>query len=198
MSDEPIRAFPCAWPAGWPKQGGYKSTAFRSRGQPVTVYDGVQRVLYELSRLGVAKDDVVISTNIPTRLDGLPRSDRGAAGGPEVAVYWVGAGGKRQVMAIDLYASTAGNLAAVAATLEAMRAIERHGGAQIMERAFTGFTALPAPDSWREILLEPKDLAEARRTYRQLASSLHPDKGGSEHAMARLNAAWAKAQEELA
>ena len=38
-------------------------------------------------------------------------------------------------MAIDAYTRTADNLAAVAATLEAMRAIERHGGAQILERA---------------------------------------------------------------
>ena len=46
------------------------------------------------------------------------------------------------------------SLAAIAATLDAMRAIERHGGARVLERAFTGFTAVPAPDArkhWREV-----------------------------------------------
>jgi len=47
-------------------------------------------------------------------------------------------------MAIDIYDTVAGNLAAVAATLDAMRAIERHGGAQILKRAFQGFKALPS------------------------------------------------------
>jgi len=197
MSD-PIRAHPCQWPTGWAKTDPFhrKSGTFRTRGNPVTVYDGVQRVLTELARLGVDREDVVISTNVPTRLDGLPRSDR-TASSPEVAVYWE-KDGKRQVMAIDIYSTAADNLAAIAATLEAMRAIERHGGARVMERAFTGFTALPPPDNWRKILRDPQSLAEAKATYRHLASALHPDRGGTTEAMSQLNAAWAKAQEELA
>ncbi|KVD37855.1 hypothetical protein WJ41_22830 [Burkholderia ubonensis] len=63
-----------------------------------------------------------------------------------VAVYWETRAGARRVMAIDQYTRVADNLAAVAATLDAMRAIERHGGARILERAFTGFAALAAAE----------------------------------------------------
>jgi hypothetical protein len=59
-------------------------------------------------------------------------------------------------MAIDQYDRVEHNLAAIAATLDAMRAIKRHGGAEILDRAFTGFTALPAPMAggkpWRQVL----------------------------------------------
>ena len=119
---------------------------------------GVERVLDELGRLSIWRDDSVISTNITTRLDGLPRSDQKAPEDPGVAVYWETKNGDRRVMAIDQYRRVADNLAAIAATLEALRAIERHGGAQILDRAFTGFTSLPSPAAartWREVIGVP-------------------------------------------
>lgn len=81
-----------------------------------------------------------------------------------------------------------------------MRAIERHGGAAILERAFTGFTALPAPGAareWWDVLGVPRNSSadEARAAFRRLASENHPDRGGSAERMAEINAAWAKAQE---
>ncbi|WP_207000630.1 J domain-containing protein [Trinickia mobilis] len=166
--------------------------------------DGVERVLLELSRFGIGRDDIVISTNIPTRLDGLPRSDQKAPDDPGVAVYWRTRKGDHRVMAIDRYQKVADNLAAVAATLDAMRAIERHGGAQILDRAFTGFTALPAPGAprnWREVIgVGPgvRDMATVRAEYRRRAQEHHPDRpGGSHDAMTELNAALAAAEKEL-
>lgn len=73
----------------------------------------------------------------------------------------------------------------------------------MMEAAFTGFTALPAPGqparTWREVLgIRPQDdLAAARDAYRRLASLRHPDRGGTTEAMAELNRAWQQAQEAL-
>ncbi|MBW9102893.1 hypothetical protein [Paraburkholderia phenoliruptrix] len=160
-------------------------------------------MLLELSRLGVGRDDIVISTNIKTRLDGLPRSDQKAPDDPGVAVYWETRRGGRKVMAVDRYTKVADNLAAVAATLEAMRAIERHGGAQILDRAFTGFTALPAaaaPRTWREVIGVPasvRDMPSVRIAFRRRAAELHPDKGGSHAAMVELNLAFAAAEKEL-
>jgi len=85
-------------------------------------------------------------------------------------------------MAIDRYDRVADNLAAVAATLDAMRAIERHGGATILERAFSGFTALAAPAGlhWSEILGVPKNARrlEIDAAWKRLRSQLHPDRGG--------------------
>lgn len=145
--------------------------------------------------------------NLQTRLDGLPRSDQKAPVDPGVAVYWQRNGEAPKVMAIDQYTTVADNIAAIAATLDAMRAIERHGGAQILDRAFTGFEALPAPGqskSWRDILDVPDDmrpadsqLARAKNHYRALASANHPDKGGSTERMAEINRAWQQACEEL-
>ncbi|GMG89617.1 hypothetical protein Cmtc_08370 [Cupriavidus sp. TKC] len=167
---------------------------------------GVERVLDELGRLSIGRDDIVISTNITTRLDGLPRSDQKAPEDPGVAVYWETKKGERRVMAIDQYRRVADNLAAIAATLEALRAIERHGGAQILDRAFTGFTALPSPSpaalrTWREVIgVSPaeRDIAAVRAAYRRRAQAAHPDRpGGSHDEMAQLTAAMRQAEQEL-
>lgn len=206
-----IAAYPLQWPEGWPRTSYYSripgrfSTRRNSRtmAQDLTVADGVERVLDELGRFGIGREDIVISTNLKTRLDGLPRSDQKAPDDPGAAVYWETRKGHRKVMAVDQYLKVADNLAAIAATLDAMRAIERHGGAQILDRAFTGFTALPAPGSqrhWREVLgvgpLE-LDLEVIRLAYKRGASTAHPDKGGTHQAMADLNAAMVAAEKEL-
>ncbi len=100
-------------------------------------------------------------------------------------------------MAIDLYTQAEQNIAALAATIDAMRAIERHGGAAILDRAFTGFTALPAPivagmaRPWWEVLGVPRDANrdQINTAYRRLASEAHPDKGGTAERMAEVNRA---------
>lgn len=201
---EPIQAYPLQWPPGW-RRASSRSRAKFSKGkrryssdggsswmtsESLTVPDGVQRVLGELGRMGIRRDDIVVSTNVPTRLDGLPRGDARVPDDPGAAVYWR-KGKQTRCMAIDRYDRVQDNLAAIAATLEAMRAIERHGGAEILDRAFTGFVALPAPEQWFTILGVG---ARASRTeidaaYRRLAQEHHPDKGGTDAAMARINAA---------
>lgn len=188
---EPIQAYPLQWPPGWDRIGSWnrKHAKFLNAKRELSVMDGIQRVLTELERLRVKRDDLVISTNIETRLDGLPRSDRIPAD-PGVAVYWR-QGKNTRCMAIDRYSRVADNLAAIAATLEAMRAIERHGGAEILDRAFTGFVALPALDQWFTILGVSANAtrAEIDTAYRRLAAIHHPDRGGDGQAMARVNAA---------
>jgi hypothetical protein len=204
-----ITAYPLQWPTGWKRATGRKDARFLSKsyGRParaLSISEGVERALSELDRMGYGRNDVVISTNVELRLDGLPRSDRSEPGDPGVAVYWRTRSGQNKVMAIDIYTRVADNLAAVAATLEAMRAIERHGGALILERAFTGFTALPAPSEarqWWEVLGVPRDAKreDVKAAYRRLASAAHPDKpGGSHERMAALNAAQEAALKECA
>ncbi len=155
----PVSAFPLTWPAHWPRipapirKRGKFSTMVRpvSGGyadkERLTIADGVNRVLVQVQRLGVDADaEIIISTNAASRRDGLPRSSDGEPLDPGCAVYW-SRGGERECMAIDLYDRLADNLAAVAATIESMRGIERHGGAQILGRAFQGFKLLPATTS---------------------------------------------------
>jgi len=208
-----VSAHPLQWPTGWKRiDAHYRRAARFSRGRrqtglgwessrPVTLTEAVDRVLAELQRMGVERQDVVISTNVRTRLDGLPRSGEREPDDPGAAVYWRDAfNAAPRVMAIDQYDRVADNLAAIAATLDAMRAIDRHGGAAILERAFTGFTALPAPGAhrdWWEVLgvMRTCTLDEARAAYRRAASAAHPDRGGTDARMAEVNRAWEQAQE---
>jgi hypothetical protein len=209
-----IPAYPLQWPAGWPRTPvtGQRYGRFGTRKQDkpytsystITIAEGTSRVLEQLARMGVDRQDVVISTNLALRLDGLPRSSQAAPRDAGAAVYWQTSKGERRVMAIDQYYKVEENLAAIAATLDAMRAIERHGGAQILDRAFTGFAALPAPSaakSWRQVfgynpgVTITRDMLRA--TYRRLASERHPDRGGSDAAMSELNVALRQAEDEI-
>lgn len=211
-----INAYPLQWPEGWPRAKVRKRAKF-SRGtrqysqhgsgswvshDKLTVADGVARVQRELSALDVPRGESVISTNLELRLDGLPRSGQREPDDPGVAVYWRRGRGEMKVMAIDIYDRVADNLGAIAATLEAMRAIERHGGAQILDRAFTGFTALPPPGAarpWRAVLglTGPVTVDMIEAAFRRLAKTAHPDAGGSTTAMAELNQARDAAKREV-
>ena len=176
------------------------------RKNSLSVWEGASRIHRELRALYVSELSCIISTNVPTRLDGVPRSDRAEPRDPGVAVYWTSKAGKKQCMAIDRYDRVADNLAAVAASLEALRAIERHGGGAILDRAFVGFAQLPAAiitqRPWREVFhVGPDDHlnTDAIKTrFSALARKLHPDKhGGSHDEMTELNAARAAALAEV-
>lgn len=207
--------YPLQWPAGWKRTPASSRTAGRfnkkrtenvryrdgtsrswQRTDDVTIGEATQRLLAELERMGVPEDDVVISSNLQLRLDGLPRSGQAQPADPGVAVYWRD-GRQDRCMAIDLYTKVEQNIAALAATIDAMRAIERHGGAAILDRAFTGFTALPAPivagmaRPWWEVLGVARDANrdQINTAYRRLASEAHPDKGGTAERMAEINRA---------
>lgn len=209
-------AYPLAWPQGWPRAQQRKRAKF-SKGErqystvpgsngswvhhrEITIADGTARVLAELQALKVPHGEAIISTNLELRLDGLPRSGQRMPDDPGVAVYWRKPGEPMKVMAIDIYDRVADNLAAVAATLNAMRAIERHGGAQILERAFTGFAALPPPKQWWETLgfkVKPTLLADAEQRFRTLAKVDHPDAGGSRENFEAITDAISQARKEL-
>lgn len=204
---------PLKWPEGWGRarsrtvaKFGTTETKSNDLGNAwiaradLTMNEAAKRVRYELERMGVSADDCMISTALRVNMAGLPRGDQGEPSDPGVAVYWTPKGKtETKVMAIDRYTRVRDNLAAVAKTLEAMRAIERHGGAQILERAFTGFDALPAPKGWREILNLPHDatLDLAERHYRELAKKHHPDNGGDAGQFAEASGAISQARKEL-
>ena len=188
-----IDAFPLCWPDGWPRTSSSRRTfaKFRAKGGDVTVAHGADRVLDSLRLMGVVPDNVVISSNVRPTLSGRPSSGAPQPSDPGVAVYWTRRGQQQRCMAIDRYTKVADNLAAIAATLEAMRAIERHGGAEILDRAFTGFVALPAPEQpWQVLGVQMSATrAEIEQAYRRLAMQHHPDRGGDASEMARINAA---------
>jgi hypothetical protein len=114
------------------------------------------------------------------------------------------------VIACDQYTTAADNAYAIAKTIEALRAVERHGSSTLGDQAFSAFKELPAGTTegpkvrhWREVLGVPDtvdratqlDLAELY--YKRLLSKAHPDRGGSEEAMHELSGAISRAREEL-
>ena len=219
---EPVKAFPLQWPVGWKRTPEHrrrraqfhKTKAVYRDGQhaynakdDISVADAVERVRAVLGRMGISDDWMVISTNLELRLDGLPRSGQRMPADPGASVYWIdrAVGKPQRCMAVDMYDRVEHNLAAIAATLEALRAIERHGGAAILDRAFTGFTALPSAimgqKPWRETLgFEPEETVSPSRleiSYRALRSKHHPDKGGEAEAFAAVQRAYEAGMREL-
>lgn len=202
--------YPLCWPANWKRTTSRTHAQFgrtERRGDGLLdkkrlgIVDAIDRIADELRRFGIKEEHVIVSTNVPLNLSGSPRGDRGEPSDPGVAIYWT-RNGKPQCMAIDRYTRVADNLAAIAATLEALRAIERHGGGTILERAFIGFAALPASSArpWRVVLQIPDSAVVTRelidQSFKQQATLLHPDKGGSHDAMSELNEARASALKE--
>ena len=210
-------AYPLQWPVGWkripahhrqgakfakvntdhhPQIGTWKSI------QELTVADALRRLFRELDLLSAS--NCVVSTNVETRADGLPRSDRRAPDDPGVAVYFQ-LHGKDRVLACDKWDRVADNIAAIAAHIDAIRRQDRYGVGTI-DQAFAGYSALPAPGSaarhrpWHEVLgLRPHaSLDEAETEYRRRAKVAHPDNGGSADRMAKLNAAIADARRSQA
>jgi hypothetical protein len=201
-----LKQYPLSWPDGWKREVDFrrKQGHFKLMGSRASVNTGFNRILDELRLMGIKRDDVLISTNVPTRLDGLPRSDQREPIDPGAAVYWrKDQNSAHQCIAIDIYTKVADNLCAIAATLEALRAIERHGGAQVQERSFRGFAALPASTAkrhWRDVfgsaaLLVTREAIE--QEYRHLLQTRHPDRGGSHDEMAELNVAREDALREI-
>lgn len=198
MSDAKQR-YPLAWPANWPRLKGWKKTAnFGTRrageGKKRLTIDGAtSRLMSELERLGVKDGDALLSTNLALRFDGRPRAGQGEPADPGVACYFEL---KKQdrVLACDTWTRVADNIAAIAAHVEAIRAIERYGVGSI-EQAFAGYTGLPASGStWRTTLgftvgaqVTADQINEA---YRERAREAHPDaQSGSHDAMTSLNMA---------
>lgn len=223
MTETPTR-HPISWPAGWPRSTTQRRAAFKGttrgswrdsqgqehptrRARALTLTEATARLQGELDRLGAV--DVILSTNVELRLDGLPRSGRAEPADPGAAVYFKRQG-KPYALACDSYDRVADNVAALAAHVDALRAIERHG-VGTLERAFTGYLALPAPRitprSWREVFNIPPEteavfsrealLDVVEQRHRQLVAKVHPDAGGSHDAMAELNRARDDARKEL-
>lgn len=209
---EPTR-FPLAWPAFRHRTRSRREGPFKNAGDPIKVGAALKRLTDELARLGAT--NALISSDIPIRLDGLPRANQPEPKDPGVCAYFMLAG-KPYALACDTFTKVAQNIAGLAAHIEATRAITRHGVATSNE-TLQAFAALPPPGgasaapqpptapperSWREVLrLAPDWPATTTRPeasrgivtsrYRQLAGQRHPDvPGGSDAQMAELN--WAR------
>lgn len=160
-------AFPLAWPAGWPRTPASKRSRprFGGRGYNQGAASGKaqQFLLDELRRLGAR--NVVLSTNIELRRDGLPYARQTITDDPGVAVYFTFKGQQR-VIPCDRWDRVADNMYAIALSIEALRGLDRWGAGNMVEAAFSGFRSLPPMNGttgrgWWEVLGIPVDAARS-------------------------------------
>jgi hypothetical protein len=201
------QAYPLQWPAQRDRPRTRLTANFNtktSKGQRrLTVPEAVDRLQREIDLLGAAQ--YVLSTNLLLRLDGWPRSGQPEPDDPGAALY-IHLDGKDHCLPCDRYDRVADNIAAIAKHIEATRAIERYGVANLSEM-FAGFVALPAPGAkrdWRDVFdLNADERSRVSRAiiegrYRKLAAERHPDRAsGSHEAMAELNRARDEALKEI-
>ena len=97
-----VHAYPLSWPEGWKRtepakrrRAQFHKTTRQYSSAPgggtwlskanISVADAVARIRDELRRMRILDDNVVISTNLRVRLDGLPRSDQAQPQDPGAA-----------------------------------------------------------------------------------------------------------------
>jgi hypothetical protein len=191
-----VEAYPLQWPIGRPRLPAYqrkRSNFDTNRGRAIA------GLLDEIRRLGGR--NIVISSNLATyekRGQQIPYANQSVTD-PGFAVYFERKG-RQQCFALDKYTSIDDNIHAIELTIAALRGIERWGGAEMMDAAFSGFQALPSPEMImampqrkpRHVVLgvNPEAPTEVRRAlYRQLARRAHPDTGGTREAWDELQRA---------
>lgn len=209
--------YPLSWPSGWKRTpyshrrhaafhatktvfGVTRADGSRSswkQKESLSVGKGLERLEGELRRLGATQ--VIISSNLRIRLDGLPYAQQATKlDDPGVAVYFRLKGAPR-ALACDRWLSAAENMAAIAGHIAAIRAQDRYG-VGTLEQAFAGYAALPpTEEDWPIVLgitrtASREDIVAA---HRRLAAVHHPDKGGRVEDMARINAARDRALDEV-
>jgi hypothetical protein len=204
---EQAQRYPLSWPVGWKRtpagarqraRFAQKKTNYHTRADgsrytssqtlELSVAVAARRLEDELARLGA--DAPILSTNLVLRLDGGPRSDQREPEDPGAAVYFRFQGQPR-TLACDRWPRVADNIAALAAHIEAIRAVDRYG-VGTLEQAFAGYAALPSSteDWWLVLEVTPDaTLDDVETAFKRLARVHHPDVGGAPEQMVRLTAA---------
>lgn len=182
-----VRNYPLSWPRGWPRTPLAERTSSKRFVRPGGELPSLEKVARELTKEldGLGATDAVISSSV----GGLGVDTKE----PGIAVYF-SFRGKAMVMAQDAFNHPAGNLRSLTLAVEAMRTLERHGGGTMVERAFTGFEALPAPKGQQVAMTRVNagqvlgvvpgcSAAEVNAAFRTAAKTAHADAGGSDARM---------------
>ena len=195
-----IEAYPLQWPPGRPRTGQWSRERAKFSTTFARARDDIAREVQLLVGGRWARDPkLVISTNVALRRDGLPLAGQRAPDDPGVALYFEHKN-RSMCFACDRWDKIEHNMQAIAKTIEALRGIARWGTGDMLEAAFTGFTALPAPGAareWWQVLGVERTAAAEQITaaYRRLRSEHHPDRGGSAERFDEVERAYRTSQE---
>lgn len=193
-----IEAYPLCWPAGYPRTEDPTFSRFGSykNGRNTLTLSKARRNLEaEIWRLD--GEALIISTNMRTRQDGGIYASAKEPEDSGVAAYFQ-LKGRPQVLCCDRWCTVRENTYAISLTIDAMRGMDRWGVSDMLDRMFTGFTALPAPgDDWTSILGVSQDASvdQIKAAYRETMKQNHPDTGGNTDQAARINTAYDRAME---
>ena len=169
-------AYPLQYPNGWKRTKNPDRSRFGTYNSKPTINESTQKIINEMRLFG--GKNLIISTDLKLRKDGLPYSSQRQPEDQGVAVYFTYQK-EQKVIACDSFDKIGCNLWAIGKTIEAMRGIDRWGCSEIITKAFTGFTALPenTQNNWWDILeVEPTATdKEIKNAYRNLAKKYHPD-----------------------
>ncbi len=160
---------PLKWPDATPRTANRRDGRFGAKAasgigyRSLTVPQALDRLANELRRLGVTdmESQAIVMTAMKPAFSGATIPDQGQPKDPGVVVRWE-VDGKERVMAVDIYNRTADNIAAIAAVLDYLRGVERHGGTFVQQQALSAFDALPPPDSCWKILGIDREVARTK------------------------------------
>ncbi len=176
-----IKPFPLSWP---PTKNRTSANRRQKAKFKVTFAQARDELLKELSRFKAT--NIVISSNVPLRQDGLPLATFSEPSDPGVVITFK-AFKKDYIFSCDCWIKVKDNLRAIGKHIEALRAIERWGVGSI-EEIFEPFL-LPTSSvtyqsnqetSWWVVLEVSSDatIEEIKSAYRTLSRKYHPDTGG--------------------
>jgi hypothetical protein len=192
--NEDITNFPLYWPANQPRITSAKRrrAAFSTRSRGFSAYgpsrkhsiaESARELEAEIKRMG--GKNMIISSNLKVKGNGLPYSSQRTPDDPGVAVYfnW----NKRDlVFACDKWLLIEDNLWAIVKHIEALRGQERWGVGSL-DQAFAGYAALPDPELkqwWEDLGVDQSASNEQIKTaFLSLAKRYHPDSGSGDPIM---------------
>lgn len=187
-------AYPLQWPVGRARTPGHARKYGQLNKMPSSRIRS--QLFNELRKMDVTT--FVVSSNLAVRNDGLPYANQRTPQDPGVVLYFTRKGVDIAI-ACDAWETVDANLRAVGLTIEAIRGMERWGTEEMVDRAFTGFKALPeaiitpAPSrNWNDVLgVEPNATKQQIKTaYQNLAKAHHPDSGGNNDYFVELTKAY--------
>lgn len=159
-----IDAFPLQWPHHVPRTAPER----RIGGSFMVTPGQAMEELVKEVRLSAGRD-LILSSNIPLRRDGLPYANAREPADPGVAAYFTRKG-QQVCIPCDTYDRHWKNIRAIGLSIKDMRGPEMRGCAAITDAAYTGFLALPAPTTrrWNEVLgvssgAPIEEISEARK-----------------------------------